>query len=127
MDRISFLTKGSTSRMENFLQAANKLNIANIVRPYAEQGVTALAQATPRDTGKAASSWNYKIETKGGSVTIVWTNSDVEDGFPVAIMLQYGYGTGTGGYVAGRDYINPAVRPIFDDIAEAVWKVVTSS
>ena len=127
MGLVSFRTTGSTKHMESFLQAMSRLDIRSIVEPYAKQGVTALSAATPVDTGLAAASWNYEIETNGDTVTIVWTNSDVENGFPVAIMLQYGHGTGTGGYVAGRDFINPAIKPIFDNIADAVWKVVTSS
>jgi hypothetical protein len=75
----------------------------------------------------AADSWSYEIERSGRSVTIKWLNTDIENGFPVAIMLQYGHGTGTGGYVQGMDYINPAMRPIFDSIADQVWKAVTSA
>lgn len=90
-------------------------------------GIGALAAATPHDSGLAASSWGYKVENSSGGVSISWTNTDVEGGFPVAIMLQYGHGTGTGGYVAGRDYINPAMKPIFDKIADRVWKAVTSA
>lgn len=104
-----------------------RMNLASILEPYAQQGVAALSAATPVDTGVAASSWSYEIESTADSVKLVWTNSDVENGFPVAIMLQYGYATGTGGYVQGRDYINPAIKPIFDEIANGVWKVVTSS
>jgi hypothetical protein len=93
----------------------------------AKMGVNALASAVPKDSGLAADSWNYKIERSGSSVKIIWTNNDVENGFPVAIMLQYGYGTGTGGYVQGRDYINPTMKPVFDNIADQVWRVVTSA
>ena len=94
--------------------------------PYAELGVQALASATPVDTGKTAASWDYEIERSGAGARIVWTNTNVtRDGDPIAIMLQYGHGTGTGGYVQGRAYINPAIQPIFDEIAEEVWKVVT--
>jgi hypothetical protein len=94
---------------------------------YARDGVTALASASPEESGLAAESWDYKVEITRGSCTITWSNSNVENGFPVAIMLQYGYSTGTGGYVQGRDYINPAMRPVFDRIEEAVRKAVTSS
>ncbi len=93
----------------------------------AQQGVMALASATPKESGLASSSWSYTIDRSSSSCTIKWMNRDVESGFPVAIMLQYGYGTGTGGYVQGRDYINPAMRPVFDRIAEQVWKAVTSA
>jgi hypothetical protein len=93
----------------------------------AREGVNALASATPVDSGLASTSWDYKIEQSKTSCTITWTNTDVENGFPVAIMLQYGYGTGTGGYVQGVDYINPAMKPVFDHIADKVWKAVTSA
>ena len=86
-----------------------------------------MSAATPKDSGLSAGSWDYTVEQTRSSATITWINTDVEGGFPVAIMLQYGHGTGTGGYVAGRDYINPAMRPIFDQIAESVWKAVTSA
>jgi hypothetical protein len=108
--RISFVQRGSTSRMESFLKRMKTLDISSIVKPYAEEGVTALKAATPRDTGLAAESWYYEIESTKDQVTIRWMNSDVENGFPVVVMLQYGYGTGTGGYVQGRDFINPALR-----------------
>jgi len=97
------------------------------VERIANEGVSALASATPMESGLAANSWGVEIVNSKDSLTITWTNSDVENGFPVAIMLQYGHGTGTGGYVRGVDYINPAIRPIFDRIANEVWKVVTSA
>jgi hypothetical protein len=93
----------------------------------AQEGVRALAAATPMESGLASDSWDYEIEKSGRAVTIKWTNVDVESGFPVAIMLQLGYGTGTGGYVQGRDYINPAMKPVFDSIEAKVWKAVTSA
>jgi hypothetical protein len=102
--------------------------IRRIAEAEAQKGVQALIAATPRDSGIAASSWGYRIVQNGRKVSIVWTNNDEENGgFPVAIMLQYGYGTGTGGYVQGRDYINPAMRPIFESIANNVWKAVKSA
>lgn len=104
-----------------------KFDLKQAVEPMAKRGAAALAAHTPINTGLAARSWGYAISQNGGSVTISWTNTDIENGFPVAIALQYGYGTGTGGYVQGRDYINPAMRPIFDQIANDVWKVVTSA
>jgi hypothetical protein len=94
---------------------------------YAQRGVEALRAATPVDTGMAASSWSYEIEKSAKGVRIDWLNSDTESGFQVAIALQYGHGTGTGGFVAGEDYINPAIRPIFDEIANSVWRAVTSA
>lgn len=113
--------------MESFLKRMQHLDIRSLVEPYAQQGLAALQAATPRDSGLTAESWRYEIETTGDHVVIRWLNSNLHDGFPVAVMLQYGYGTGTGGYVQGRDYINPALRPIFDKIADGVWKVVTTS
>lgn len=124
---IRYTVKGSTKNMERFLRNAAKLDILSILDSCGRQGVAALASATPLESGLASTSWGYEVSGKGGVYTITWTNADVESGFPVAIMLQYGYGTGTGGYVQGRDYINPAMRPIFDQIADKVWKAVTSA
>lgn len=123
---ITFSSTGSFKNTESFLKAMAKLEIRRLIESQAQAGVTALATATPLESGLAASSWGYEIRQNGSSLTIAWTNSDVENGFPVAITLQYGYGTGTGGYVQGRDYINPAIRPVFDEIADKVWKAVTS-
>lgn len=125
--RISFESRGSFDKTEKFLKTMLKLDLAKIVEGEAKKGVEALIQATPRDSGLAAQSWSYSIRQNGGGVRITWSNTDVENGFPVAIALQYGYGTGTGGYVQGRDYINPAMKPVFDKIAETVWKAVTSA
>lgn len=121
-----FRHRGSFMNTESFLKRNEKLDVRSLIELYAQEGVRALADYTPRDSGIAASSWGYRIDQNRRFTRITWTNSNVENGFPVAIMLQYGYATGTGGYVAGRDYINPAIRPIFDVIAERVWKVVTS-
>jgi hypothetical protein len=120
-------TSGSFRNTERFLQNAAKINFRSIVESAAQEGVRALANATPIDSGLAAESWDVLIEGGRSGIRITWINTDVESGFPVAIMLQYGYGTGTGGYVQGRDYINPAIRPIFDKIADRVWKAVTSA
>lgn len=123
---ISFTTTRSGGRIEDFLRKIQKGDIYNGLDALAQTGVAALETATPVDSGLAAGSWSYTIQRGRRSARIEWTNSDVENGFPVAIMLQYGYGTGTGGYVQGRDYINPAIKPIFDQIADKVWKAVTS-
>lgn len=123
---ISLKTTRSGGRIEDFLRKVSRGDIYNGLEALAQQGVTALESATPVDSGLAAGSWSYTITRGKGSARIEWVNSDVENGFPVAIMLQYGYGTGTGGYVQGRDYINPAIQPIFDQIADKVWKAVTS-
>lgn len=124
---ISFTVTGSTKRTEAFLQKVRTGDIYASLDASAREGVSALIAGTPVDSGLAADSWGYEIDRSSSSVTIKWTNNDVENGFPVAIMLQYGHGTGTGGYVQGRDYINPAMQPIFDRIADQVWKAVTSA
>jgi len=117
---------GSSKETEAFLRGLKSLDIAGILRNSAQKGVNALSLATPIETGLASHSWSFEVDSSGGKYTITWTNSDIENGFPVVIMLQYGHGTGTGGYVAGKDFINPAMRPIFDEIAEDVWRAVTS-
>lgn len=124
---VSFVVSGSTKRTESFLRKVSRGDVYSSLASSAREGVEALRKWTPVDSGLAADSWGYEIEHSGTSVTIVWTNKDVENGFPVAIMLQYGHGTGTGGYVQGKDYINPAMRPVFDKISDDVWKVVTSA
>jgi len=124
---MTFSHSGSFNKTEAFLKSVSKLDILGLMRSCGQEGVNALVSATPADSGLAGHSWGYEVSSSGGSYTIIWTNSDVENGFPVAIMLQYGYGTGTGGYVQGRDYINPAMKPIFDKIADKIWKAVTSA
>lgn len=124
---ISATSKGSFKNTEAFLRKLSKLDYRKILESSAKQGVKALQSATPEDSGLASDSWDYEIATFSGGARITWTNSDVENGFPVAIMLQYGHGTGTGGYVQGRDYINPAMKPVFDQIADRVWKAVISA
>lgn len=124
---ITFESSGSFNNTESFLRQLARQDIKSVLDAFGQAGVQALIEGTPRDSGIAAESWGYEVyETKTGC-GITWTNSDIENGFPVAIMLQYGYGTGTGGYVQGQDYINPAMQPIFDRIAEKVWKAVTSA
>lgn len=124
---ISFESSGSFDKTIKALQKIQRMNIDKIVDAQAARGAAALSAATPRDSGLAALSWHHKIEKTATSVTISWTNSDVENGYPVAVMIQHGHGTGTGGYIHGIDYINPAMRPVFEDIAQAVWKAVTSA
>lgn len=126
---ISMQSSGSFKKTEAFLKAMMKINstIMDVLNSAGRDGVQALSSAIPIESGLASNSWDYQVTKSGGLCTITWTNSDVENGFPVAIMLQYGYGTGTGGYVQGRDYINPAMKPVFDQIANKVWKAVTSS
>lgn len=119
--------KGDFSKTEKFLNSISKKLYYRNLQKYAEQGVAALASATPKDSGETANSWGYEIRQSKNSVSIYWTNSNVNKGVPIAVIIQYGHGTRNGGYVQGRDYINPAMRPIFDKIAESVWKEVTSS
>jgi len=123
---ISFKVAGAFSNLESFLKRSSSPDILAVLHSCGEEGVSALSSATPTDTGLAAGSWSYDASAENGVYTLYWTNSDIESEFPVAIMLQYGYGTGTGGYVQGRDYINPATAPIFDQIEAKVWKAVTS-
>ena len=124
---ISITSKGSFKNTEALLRKLSKLDVRNIINSAAQDGVKALQSATPRDSNLAADSWGVKVAVFKGGARITWTNSDVENGFPVVVMLQYGHGTGTGGYVQGRDFINPAMRPVFDQIADKVWKAVTSA
>jgi hypothetical protein len=124
---VSISSSGSFDRTERFLAKMRRGDLYRNLDGYARQGVAALASATPVESGLTAASWTYEIEASSSGAKITWMNTNVISGFPVAIGLQYGHGTGTGGYVQGRDYINPAIRPIFDQIADAVWRVVTSS
>lgn len=121
---ISISSRGGFSKTEAFLRRARDLRI-QILRRYGEEGVRALSLATPKDTGETASSWYYQIKEDKTSTTIEWLNRHVEDGVPIAVILQYGHGTNGGGYVEGIDYINPAMRPLFEEIANSVWKEVS--
>ena len=122
---ISFRQKGDFSKLTNFLEKAKEVGHFGKLDKYGKQGVAALSSATPVDSGTTASSWYYEITNSNGSVTISFFNSNIQNGVPIAIILQYGHGTGNGGWVQGRDYINPAIQPIFDKIANEAWKEVT--
>ena len=124
---ITFRQKGDFSKLTRYLERVNKAAKISDLDKYGREGVAALASATPVDTGKTASSWNYKIEHNNDSIAIVFNNTNVNKGVPIAIILQYGHGTRNGGWVEGRDYINPAIQPIFDKIAENAWREVTRS
>ena len=124
---ISFESSGSFQNTERFLKRMKQGEIFRELDRYGQMGADALASATPLDSGETASSWGYEIQRSGKSFSISWTNTNTNGSVNVAIILQYGHGTGTGGYVQGRDYINPAIRPVFDKIADGVWKVVTSA
>lgn len=120
-----FSSSGSTDKTAAFLKSMQSASFFDGLDAFGQQGVNALASATPVDSGLTAASWSYKIEIVGGRAGITWFNTNQNGSVNVAIILQYGHGTGTGGYVAGYDYINPAIQPIFDKIADNVWKKVT--
>ena len=122
---IRFRHKGDFSKTTRFLERAKKAVRLEDLDKYGREGVAALASATPGDSGLTASSWYYEISQSSSSVKITFLNSHVNKGVPIAVILQYGHGTGTGGWVQGRDYINPAIQPIFDRIANEAWREVT--
>ena len=122
---ITFRQKGDFSKSMRFLERAKNVVRLGELDKYGRAGVAALASATPIDSGETANSWYYEIVRKAGSVAIEFHNSNIQNGVPIAIILQYGHGTGTGGWVQGRDYINPAIQPIFDNIANDAWREVT--
>lgn len=121
---ITITATGDFSKTSNYLNNMRKKNYMATVVKYAQVGVKALADATPKDSGFTAESWYSEIEEGNGTLTVYWKNSNINDYFPVAIGLQFGHGTGTGGYVQGRDYINPALEPVFKEIEEAIRKEV---
>lgn len=122
---ISFRQKGDFSKLTGFLEKAkNGVRLGDLDR-YGREGVAALASATPKDTGRTANSWYYEIVRKDGSVSIEFHNSNIQNGVPIAIILHYGHGTGTGGWVQGREYIDSAIQPIFDRLANEAWREVT--
>lgn len=119
---ITIKHSGNFNNTERLLNAAQRMKLSNLLSSYGNQGVLALASATPRDTGLTASSWSYEIDVTKRGYSIYWTNSNTVSGIPIVILLQYGHGNGHGGYISGRDFINPAIRPIFDKITENLWK-----
>ena len=129
MSVISVHSEGKFENTTKFLEASKNLDdlAYKEITSIAEQGVAALSAATPVKTGKTAASWGYEIERTKGKTTVVWTNNNIINGVNVAIILQYGHGTRNGGYVMGSDYINPALKPIFDQMTESMWKAVISS
>lgn len=122
---ISLSSEGSWGSVEKFLKNAASGGQFKILSRYGEKGVSALSAASPKDSGTMASSWSYEVELGVTKSAIYWSNSNEEGGVNIAVIIQHGHGTGTGGYVQGRDFINPAMRPIFDEIANAVWMEVT--
>ena len=121
---IVFKHRGNFKNTEKFLTRNQRLEYIKILDKYGREGVAALVAATPVDSGETAGSWDYKIRTIGNSFNIMWTNSNVVDGAPIAILLQYGHGTQNGGLIQGRDYINPAIQPIFDKLTKLAWEEV---
>ena len=123
---ISFKHHGDFKNIERFFTGGLKLTYLPVLENFGQIGVNALASATPLDLGVTRASWTYKIQHSKTYSKILWYNSHIDKGVPIAIILQYGHGTGTGGYVQGRDYINPAIQPIFDKMVDDVWKEVTN-
>ena len=115
---------GSFSNIENFFTRSISHTYLLALEKYGREGVAALSSATPVDTGETAGAWNYEVVMTSGGFKIAWTNSNIVNGVPIAILIQYGHGTRNGGYVQGRDYINPAMQPIFDKMANEMWKEV---
>ena len=122
---ISFRQKGDFSKLTSFLEKSREAVKLGSLDRYGREGVAALASATPVDSGLTAKSWYYKIERGDGTVRLSFHNSNIQNGVPIAVILQYGHGTNNGGWVEGRDYINPAVQPIFDKSANDAWKEVS--
>ena len=125
MKMITFRQDGDFSKLTSFLEKSKELFNVGILDKYGRKGVEALAAATPIDSGETANSWYYRIENRNGSAAISFYNSNIQNGVPIAIILQYGHGTRNGGWVEGRDYINPALQPIFDELAKEAWKEAT--
>lgn len=122
---IGFKHKGDFSKTMKYFERVKEASRVEILEKYGKLGVSALASATPVRTGLTATSWYYKIERSGSRISLIFLNSNVNNGVQIAVILQTGHGTGTGGYVMGRDYINPAIQPVFDDIVENAWREVT--
>ncbi len=123
---ITIKQQGDFSNLNKFLEKAKEVAKLGDLDKYGRQGVQLLASVTPKDTGLTANSWSYKIERSEGKVSLIFLNSNIQNGVPIAIILQLGHGTRNGGYVQGRDYINPAIQPLFDKIANDAWKEVTN-
>lgn len=121
---VKVTQKGDFSKTEKYLKKSMGLDYKSVLEKYAKEGVRALSAATPIDSGETATSWDYEIVQKGSSISIIWKNYNINQGVNIAVILQYGHATRNGGWVEGRDYINPALRPIFDALAEAAWKEV---
>jgi hypothetical protein len=119
-------SQGDFKKTTSFLEFLKSGKMFDVLNSYGRQGVDALSRATPIDTGETAHSWGYQTEIRRDKASISWYNTHRESNVNIAVIIQYGHGTGTGGYIAGRDYINPAIRPIFDKILSDVWRQVTN-
>lgn len=124
---LSFEVTGFPGKTEAYLKSLSKKDIYKVLDSAGQRGVAALSAATPKDSGATASSWKYRVEKSSKGARIYWENTNVVGGTPLVILLQYGHGTGTGGYVQGRDFINPAMKPIFDSISNDVWRAVITA
>lgn len=122
---ISFRSTGNFTKTELFFERAKEVFHMGILDKYGKMGVEILKKNTPINSGKTAESWEYSIEKDSNGYSLVWHNTNINDGVPIAILIQYGHATGTGGYVKGTDYINPSMKPIFDDMANEIWKEVS--
>lgn len=122
---IYFSKRGNFEKLDEYFKKAKSATRRNILEKYGQMGVEALAEATPKDTGLTANSWSYDIYTSKNKIQITWKNSNMNEEIPIAVLLQYGHATKNGGFVEGIDYINPAMRPIFESLANAVWKEVS--
>jgi hypothetical protein len=123
---ISFKHTGDLSKTYSFLRKFKEFKYMHIFNRYGREGVLALENATPKDTGVTSKSWSYKIDKTSKGYSLSWINTNVINGVSIAIIIQYGYATRSGGYVQGRDYINPAIQPVFDKLTNALWKEVQS-
>lgn len=123
---VKFTVKGDFKKTSDFLKALKERRQFKVLEKYAQKGVDALREATPKRTGLTSESWSYLIEQSPSKITISWTNSNFNQGVPIALVIQYGHGLPRGGYVKGVDYINPAMQPLFDELADQVWKEVSS-
>ena len=127
MRGISFTHKGNFSKLTKYLHGVKAVSLRTVLEKYGREGVEALAAATPVDTGKTASSWKYEVIIAKDYARVVWSNTNIQNGVPIAILLQYGHATGNGGFVQGRNYIKPAIQPIFDRMANEAWREVTKT
>ena len=125
MGLITVKHKGSFTKAERFFNRALRMDYLNVLEKYGQKGVEALRNATPKSSGKTAAAWDFGFEKENGKITLYWTNSHEENGLNIAILLIYGHGLQNGGYVEGNDFVSPAVKSIFEDIADQCWKEVT--